>query len=71
VHPPLLGLGEDLGPDVVGPVENVARVEVEGSEQQGEAVGPLATATAPRFEQLLGVVVAGKSRHFAAFTTSM
>ena len=52
VQPPALGLGEDLDPHVVRPVERPPRVEAERAAAQREGVRPLAAPPAPRLQQL-------------------
>ena len=58
MDPSALGLGKDLNPDVIGPVQDVSSVESQTSEDKGEAVGPLATASSASGKKLgrFGVV---------------
>ena len=63
VQPPALGLGEDLDPHVVRPVERPARVEAERAAAQREGVGPLAAPPAPRLQQLGRPRVVSREAH--------
>lgn len=47
----------DLGPDVIGKVEDIARLKSESAAAQHKAVGPLATPAAPRLQQPAGIVI--------------
>uniref|UniRef100_A0A6B0VAC8 Putative secreted protein n=1 Tax=Ixodes ricinus TaxID=34613 RepID=A0A6B0VAC8_IXORI len=61
MEPALLRVRKHLGPDVIGPVEHVARVEVQRSAAEGEAVGPFAAAASPGLQELSRMVVPWES----------
>ena len=58
-----LRLGEILCPDVIGPIENVSRLEATSSGNEREAVSPFSASTATSFQQFARMVVAGKPSH--------
>mmetsp|Transcript_10256 Transcript_10256/g.31836 ORF Transcript_10256/g.31836 Transcript_10256/m.31836 type:complete len:339 (+) Transcript_10256:1254-2270(+) len=66
MEPTLEAVAVHLGPDVVRPIVNVARLVAKGAAEQREAVRPFPAPAVPRLKQLTGIVVPGEAGLAAA-----